>query len=482
MSRVKQLLKKTKKTLLSTLRPLAQEYLPPPRGFEPSRWGLKEEGGRLSLGGTSLKALVERCGSPLHVIDAQRLERNVASFLRPPPGRSRACEVFYSYKTNPIPAVLQRLHQLGVGAEVISPYELWLALQQGVAPERIIYNGPASSEAVMREAITRGLALINCNHREDVGKMARVAERCQKRPSVGIRVVTKGSWSSQFGIPIEGGAALRAYAEALGSPWLRVKAIHAHLGFAIRTRGQLESFVGEVLDFVEQLYTQLGVELEMLDLGGSLCIPTVQGHEAAEKRLSRALFRGFEPPDADGALSIEAYVAGVLELCEEHFRRRGRPMPRILLEPGRAMTGNTQLLLASVLNLNGTPGDGMRYAILDAGQNIAEAARYEYHQVFHVTRQGQPASQTYALAGPICSPGDVIFQAQRLPPLELGDTLAIMDSGAYFVPFSNAFSYPRPAIVMVDGGRDVLVRRAETFEDMVMRDQMPRPKASSATG
>jgi diaminopimelate decarboxylase len=389
--------------------------------------------------------------------------------------------VFYSYKTNPIPAVLQRLHQHGVGAEVISPYELWLALRLGVPPERIIYNGPATSEAVLREAIERGIALINCNHREDVGRVARVAEACGKRPTIGIRVVTGGSWANQFGIPIEGGAALRAYAEALESPWLSVKAVHTHLGFPIRTLGQLEGFVSEVLAFAEELYTRLGLELELLDLGGSLATPTVQGLSPAEQRLSRALFRGVEAPDADAALSIDAYVAGVLELCEEHYRRRGRPMPRILLEPGRAMTGNTQLLLASVLNLNEGPAGGSRYAILDAGQNLAEAARYEYHQVFHLGRHGQPDSQTYALAGPICSPGDILFPAVRLPRLEVGDTLAIMDAGAYFVPFSTAFSFPRPAIVMLDGGREVLVRRAETFEDLVTRDLLPEAK-TSATG
>jgi diaminopimelate decarboxylase len=473
MFRVKRLLKGAKRKLLTGLRPIAHEYVPAPRGFEPSRWGLTVRGGALALDGVRLDGLLERWGSPLHVIHADRLERNAASFLRLPPGRSRACEVYYSYKTNPIPAVLQRLHQLGVGAEVISPYELWLALRLGVPPERIIYNGPATSEAVLREAIGRGIQLINCNHRENVGRVARVAERCRARPSVGIRVVTGESWSGQFGVPIRGGAALQAYAEALRSPWLRVNAVHAHLGELLRTQGQLERFVGEVLAFTDTLHTRLGLDLEILDLGGSLAIPTVGALSPAGQHLSRALHRNLHPPDADGCLSIDEYVAGVLELCEEHYRRRGRPLPRILLEPGRAMTGNTQMLLGSVISLKAVPEEGFTYAILDAGQNLAEAARYAYHQIFPLQRYGQPASHTYALAGPICSPGDVLFPAVRLPRLEPGDALAIMDAGAYFVPFANSFSFPQPAVVMVEGGQEVLIRRAETFEDLVALDEMP---------
>lgn len=465
----RKLLKQAKQQVLATLRPVFREYGTRRKGLEPGHWDLEvgEEG--LSLEGLSLEGLARWWGSPLHVVHAARLDANAERFQHRPPERAQGCEVFYSYKTNPIPAVLRRIHARGVGAEVISPYELWLALRLGVPPERIIYNGPAKPESALREAISRDIFLLNLNHREEVAVVARLAEELGRRPTVGIRVTSRAGWRGQFGIPLEGDRALRAYEEALACRALRVVAVHAHLGLLIRDSGSLERFVQEVLAFCDTLYERLGLEVELLDLGGSLGIPSVAPLSAVESRFNKTLQLALAPPEVGESLSIEAYVAGVLELTEEHFRRRGRRLPRILLEPGRALTGNTQLLLTRVVSLNDS-GDGLTYAILDAGQNLAESARGEYHQLFLVKRHGEPARKTYALVGPICSPGDVLRWAVPLPTLEPGDTLAIMDAGAYFVPFSTSFSFPQPGIVLLDGGRDTLVRRAETFEDVVMRD------------
>lgn len=151
---------------------------------------------------------------------------------------------------------------------------------------------------------------------------------------------------------------------------------------------------------------------------------------------------------------------------EAHYETRGRPVPRVFVEPGRALTGNTQVLVSSVI----TTTDGVTFAVMDAGINLAEGARYEYHQLFPVNRFGEPASRVHTLTGPICSPGDVLYAAWELPALRPGDSVAIMDAGAYFMPFSTSFSFPRPAIVMVDGGRDSLLGEAERFDSLVAFD------------
>jgi diaminopimelate decarboxylase len=127
------------------------------------------------------------------------------------------------------------------------------------------------------------------------------------------------------------------------------------------------------------------------------------------------------------------------------------------------------VLLTSVITTK-EADDGVHFAVLDAGINLAEGVRSEYHQLFAVNRYGKPADLTYTLAGPICSPGDVLYLAWDLPHLAPGDSLAIMDSGAYFVPFSTSFSFPRPAIVLVNDGEDTLLRRAESFADLVTHD------------
>ena len=128
---------------------------------------------------------------------------------------------------------------------------------------------------------------------------------------------------------------------------------------------------------------------------------------------------------------------------------------------------------------NGSGGEGHTtnqrmeiYAVLDAGINHAEPVGSEYHQLFPVNRFAQPLARRYTLVGPICTPGDTLYSSILLPELAVGDTLAIMDSGAYFVPFSTSFSFPRPGLVMVDSGRESVLRRAETFEDLTRCDDL----------
>jgi diaminopimelate decarboxylase len=127
------------------------------------------------------------------------------------------------------------------------------------------------------------------------------------------------------------------------------------------------------------------------------------------------------------------------------------------------------MLLCQVLNIKASD-DGVTYAVLDAGVNLAESVRNEYHQLFPIDPVRSQRTYTYRLVGPICTPMDVLYNAWELPELAPGDALAIMDAGAYFVPFATSFSFPQPAIVMVEEGRHRLVRRAETYDDLVALD------------
>ncbi|QSQ16860.1 pyridoxal-dependent decarboxylase [Myxococcus landrumensis] len=469
-----------KRQMKQTLRPVLQRAMAPARTEIPaSYWGLERHPSQgLSLEGVPLKELVERWGSPLHVVHLAALRRNVERFQAVPPGCTAGCEVFYSYKTNPVPGVLSVLHGLGVGAEIISAYELWLALKLGVPADRIVYNGPVKSEASVREAIAQGIQLLAANHAEELGSFARIAAEVGKRPRVAVRVSTDSGWAAQFGTPIAGGAALRAYAQARASSHLNVVGLHAHRGATIRTEGEFTGFVEAVLAFTDTLHLELGLDLEVLDLGGSLCTPSVEHIAERDWRLNLTFFRDVPAPDPAQALGISRYVSLAVEMVESHYARRGRRRPRIFLEPGRAMTGDTQLLLGRVHTLKS--GEDRTWAVLDMGVNHAECVRNEYHQLFHVDRPDAPASRVYTVVGPICTPGDTLYHAKRLPDLVPGDTLAIMDAGAYFVPFATSFSYPQPAIIALEeDGTDRLLRRAETFEDQVALDavdpvQMPR--------
>jgi diaminopimelate decarboxylase len=426
--------------------------------------------GRLALEGLDLHALGTAWGFPVHVVNGARLRANAQRFLTTPAGQPTGCEVFYSYKTNPVPGALQRLHALGIGAEVISHYELWLAQQLGVPADKIVFNGPGKSEAGIAEAVSAGVQVLNVNHREEIAAVARVAERLQTRARIGIRVQVGQGWSGQFGVPAADGQALAAYGEARQSPWLDVVGVHAHRGGMIRTEDELRSFVDAVLALSDELYTNLGLALEILNFGGSLSTPTVRGLNARDVRLNRTFQRELTPADPAASLSIEQYTTTLVGLVEQFYAERRRERPRIFIEPGRAMTGDAQMLLSSVISTK-VEGD-TTYAILNAGINLAESCRSEYHALLPVNRATEPSDTIHTVVGPICTPGDTLYWAVKLPPLTTGDSIAIMDAGAYFVPFSTTFSFPRPPIVLVDDGTASLLRRGESYPDLVAYDEL----------
>jgi diaminopimelate decarboxylase len=435
----------------------------------PEHWGLqRDDRGQLRFEPFALNELCGRFGSPVHVVSAGRLRDNARRFLAVPARARAGCEVFYSYKTNPVPHVLSELHALGIGAEVISPYELWLALRLGVPANKIVYNGPAKSPESIRQALDLGIQLLNLNHREEIALVAGMAAQMHKRARVGLRV-TLGGWAGQFGTPVAGGQALQSFAAALKHDSLQVVALHVHRGGMIHSAAELRDFVREVLKFADDLRQQLGLQLEVIDLGGSLGSPSVRSLATRELRLNRTFFKELEAPDPNRSLGIDAYVAELLELVQRHYRDLNLPLPRVFIEPGRALTSDAQLLLCRVLGLKETPEQ--TYAILDAGINLADSCRSEYHHILLVDRDGPPRSRPYTLVGPICTPGDTLRWAVRLPELAAGDTLAIMDSGAYFVPFATSFSFPQPAVVMLDERGVQQIRRAETFDDLISYDE-----------
>ena len=446
----------------------------------PEHWGLaRTASGALALDGLTLHEVGLRWGFPLHIVNAARLRANAKRFLAVPAGRERGCEAYYSYKTNPIPGVLTELHALGVGAEVISHYELWLARRLGVPPDKIVFNGPAKSDTAIAEAIDAGIQLLNVNHREEIARVAAIAERSGRRPRIGVRVTVGDGWSGQFGVPVEGGRALAAFDEARRHPQLDVVGIHVHRGGMIRTRSELVTFVEAVLRFVDELYDRSGVSLEVLNFGGSLAAPTVRGLSPRDLRLNRTFHHDLTPADPALSLSIDDYVSALTGLVEDFFRARGRPRPRLFVEPGRAMTSDAQMLLASVLTIK--TERTTTFLVLDAGINLAESCRSEYHQLFPANRFDRPADTVYTVVGPICTPGDTLYWSAHLPAMAPGDSVAIMDAGAYFVPFATSFSFPQPPIVLIDHGTVTLLRRGEEFEDLVAYDRRSSAGAETAT-
>lgn len=423
--------------------------------------------GVLSIGGTDVRALVGEYGTPLHVVNFDRLRADHDRFLEAFRAYHDRTTLGTSYKTNPVPGVLRELHRLGTLAEVISDFELWLALRLGVSGERIIFNGPGKSRIAIERAVDNGVAIINADSAEELSVIEEVCATRGVQQRVGLRVTTSVGWQSQFGMNIASGQADAAVAVVRASPHLKLAGLHLHLGNGIASPGVYADGVSEVIEYGIRLERQPGVELDFLDLGGGFGVPTVRHLDQWDFRAESLGYASRRPVPEDAA-DPAGFAAAIFARAGSLLERLKRRV-ELVLEPGRAITSQSQVLLLSVLRAK-TLGSGERGLILDGGKNITMPLGWEYHEVLPATRMREGKVATQSLFGPLCHPGDVIALHRPLPLLEPGDVIAIMDAGAYFVPNQTNFSNPRPAIVGVRGAETSMLRARESFDDVVQHD------------
>ena len=440
-------------------------------GIAPAAWGAAvNAAGNLAIDGVDVADLVSAHGTPLHVVSQTRLLADYARFESSFKSLYAKTAIGYSYKTNPLPGVLRVLHGAGALAEVISHFELWLALELGVVPERIIFNGPGKTRDAIKLAVSRGVGMINIDGFGEIDEIAQAARSAQREQDVGVRVITSVGWSSQFGLSIASGAAMEAFRRIRRHPQLKATGLHFHLGTGIRDVAIYLRAVRETLEFARAVRSELGTQITQLDLGGGFGVPTVRPFTEWDTRLTLN-GRPAGPVDVEAAPRPADYARGIVELVQKYYSADADDSPTVIFEPGRAITSSSQSLVLRVLALKDDPS-GIHNVIVDGGKNIAMPLGYEVHELLAVNGAADARVSTYNFYGPLCHPGDLHFQSKTFRALQVDDLVAIMDAGAYFIPNQMNFSHPRPAVVMVDSGRITVLRQRESFDDLVRLDQL----------
>lgn len=437
-------------------------------GLPPHLWGYEaDSSGALCVQQYRTKDLLAEYGSPLYVVNLPCLRETQEAFLSPFRKHFSRAFLGTSYKTNPVPTVLDTLHKCGTYAEVISEFELWLAGKLGLDGTRIIVNGPGKTRDMIRRAVEMDVKIINVDGLAEIDAIADEARRIGRRQPVGVRVTTSVGWSSQFGVPIADGAARTAYERISRNDWLVPVGVHLHIGTGLKSVDLYVRAIREVLEFSVSLEKELGIALDLYDLGGGFGVPTVRGKDAWDDRM---IALGYPPREALVAdcPTPEQYASRIADAFGTLLPHR--PSPEIVLEAGRAITSRAQSLLLSVITVK--EGNGGRRLILDGGKNITMPLGWETHRIFPGEKLLEPHLAQTDLYGPLCHPGDIVARNLQLPLLESGDHIAIMDAGAYFVPNQMNFSLPRPAIVAVENGQARIIRRRESFDDIVRLDDI----------
>ncbi|NWH08720.1 MAG: diaminopimelate decarboxylase [Alphaproteobacteria bacterium] len=362
--------------------------------------------------------------------------------------------IAYALKANSNLAVIRTLAREGAGADVVSEGEFRRALAAGVPPGRIVFSGVGKSARELAFALDVGLYQINVEGEPELELLSALAASKGAQAAITIRVnpdidakthakITTGKGENKFGVPWE--RARELYAKAARLPGLKVVGADVHIGSQITDLAPMEKAVRRVMDLVAMLRED-GHAIARLDLGGGLGVPYDQ----------RA-----EPPPLPAA-----YGEMVTSLTKGHDLR-------LIVEPGRLITGNAGILVAQVLYVK--EGLNRRFLILDAGMNdLIRPTLYEaFHEIVPV-RHNSASTRVYDVVGPVCESGDVFARDRELPEFAPGDLVAILTAGAYGAVQANEYN-TRPLVpeVLVNGARMSVIRRRRTYEEILGQDHIP---------
>lgn len=415
------------------------------------------EGDTLRCEGLDLSQIAQAHGTPLYLYSERALKAAFSAFSEASQGYP--VQICFAVKANPNLAVLQTFAGLGAGFDIVSGGELARARLAGAAAERVVFSGVGKTHQELEAAVSCGVGCINVESEAELFRLSAVCERLGQTQSISLRVnpdidpkthpyISTGLKDNKFGVAIED--ARRLYPLAATLPGLRVVGVDCHIGSQITTLEPFVEAVDRILALVDQL-SEDGLTLEHLDLGGGLGI----------------CYHDETPP------SPAAFMQAVLSPIEAWARSRGRPMPKILFELGRALVGAAGVLLTRVEMLKPS-ATGRQFAIVDAAMNdLMRPALYEaWHEVIPVSSPHRSAPQAWDIVGPICESGDWLAR-DRLLDLAEGDLLLLASAGAYGSSMGSQYnSRPRPAEVMVGiDGSVRLIRERETLQDLIGRER-----------
>lgn len=456
-------------------------------------WGAHLDAqGNLAIDGVSTLALADTFGTPLHVVNAGRLECHARAFVEAFASRYPGpVEVYLAAKANSVCGVLQMARACGLGVEIFTPYELRLALAAGYDGSHIIVNGPAKTNDFLRACVDARVKLLVVDSKTELDELSAVAGRAGRAVAVLLRVnvdyvprgmnpgTATGSRRSVFGMDCGGDELAEAARLCARDRHLEFRGLHMHIGSGIRDARDYGRACARLVDEAARLRRVADVPTACLDIGGGFGSPMVREYSSIEFLLYHAAHRLPRAPSPASAASFDDFAGSIVASIADGCRRHGLPMPALLLEPGRCLSGPSQLLLLRVLRTKARRG--LRpWIITDGGQmTVNFPTFYEYHAMFCCRQPSRPHAPPVDIIGPGCHAADVVSRNRRLPPIDDGDVLAIMDAGAYFLPFEGNFGFPRAAVVAVAGGVPILLRRRETVDDMLEREcaQLAAPLA-----
>jgi diaminopimelate decarboxylase len=413
-------------------------------------------GTKLFCEGVSLESLVRQFGTPLFVYSQGTLTRHFRELDRAmSPVEHLIC---FAMKSNSNQSVLRTLANLGSGFDIVSGGELQRVIAAGGDPRKCVFAGVGKTESEIEFALRRGVYSFNAESEPELQRINRVAARLKKVAPVAVRVnpnvdakthakITTGTYENKFGIAIEQIAGV--YARAARLKHLRLRGVQMHIGSQLTEVNPFEQAVRKVIPLARQLKERHGIEF--FSIGGGLGIVYQPALASGDPAWWKSAGRKYLTP--------QKYAARLVPLL--------KPLGlRILMEPGRFISGNSGILVTRVEYVKRT--GKKNFVIVDAAMNdLIRPAFYEaYHEILPLTRTGAGLIKS-DVVGPICESGDFFCKDRPLPKVGEGDCLALLSAGAYgFAMASNYNTRSLAAEVLVNGRRSAVVRKRQPIKEI----------------
>ncbi|VAW35569.1 Diaminopimelate decarboxylase [hydrothermal vent metagenome] len=428
----------------------------------PTNRGFHYQNNQLYCEDVRLADLAAAVGTPVYVYSQATILAQARAYLANAPANSLVC---YAVKANGNPAILKLLAAAGLGADVTSGGELFLAQHAGFAPEKIIYSGVGKLRHEIEAALNANIHALHVESAMELELVAEIAAVRQQIVPIGVRVnpdiqvethphISTGAAQHKFGVSPE--TAVSLFHFAAQHPWLKPVGLATHIGSQIKAIEPFKASANFLVGLADELSSS-GIRLDYLDVGGGLGVE----YEGSKWRVASG--------ESDNqALLIEAWVRAV----SEPVQAAGYGL---VMEPGRSVMAAAGMLLTQVVYtkvVSTKPQGKKQFAIVDAAMNdLLRPVLYSaYHEILplDLPQRDRGKEVVYDVVGPICETSDFLAKERPLPSLTPGDLLAISHAGAYgFAMSSNYNGRLRPAETLVSGQHHHPIRQRQTYQHLL---------------